>query len=313
MRTGWKEKGSSWENVAEITIDLALHARANMAEGRANGAEDSIVTEMMNSFHRTNSRDCNVLQRLLCGLEEAPSSWNIVKWECLRKPDAGPQKGIRSYRATRWRRWCRSGTRLVLFYDGKRRSDLRSGSRCVLEESMVSVVKIIKVILTQLLRKRWKWQEDRRNNFWQGSEKRPTMYFASMDRQTAFDVARPKQIAKSHGERRGPVDELQLLHEVKWRNLKGTRLPRMLKASSISCDASAKAASKPQRCGSYCRSRFCGTRRKSGRGGGWNPQWETLRWKPSDMQYSLVLQLLGAVSFKNVLGTDNKGADWSSG
>ena len=80
---------------------------------------------------------------------------------------------------------------------------------------MVSVVKITKVILTQLLHRHWKWQEDKRNSFWQGSEKRPTMYFASMDMQTAFDVARPKQIAKSLGERRGLVDELQLLHEVK--------------------------------------------------------------------------------------------------
>ena len=33
------------------------------------------------------------------GLEDAPSSWRIVKLVFLRKPDAGPKKWLRSYRA----------------------------------------------------------------------------------------------------------------------------------------------------------------------------------------------------------------------
>ena len=33
------------------------------------------------------------------GVEEAPSSWKIVKWVFFRKPDAEPKKGLRSWRA----------------------------------------------------------------------------------------------------------------------------------------------------------------------------------------------------------------------
>ena len=40
------------------------------------------------------------------------------------------------------------------------------------------------------------WQEDRRPMMKRGSVIRPTVCLASMDIQTAFDVARPKHIAK---------------------------------------------------------------------------------------------------------------------
>ena len=33
------------------------------------------------------------------GQTESPSSWKVVKLVFLRKPDAAPEKGIRSYRA----------------------------------------------------------------------------------------------------------------------------------------------------------------------------------------------------------------------
>ena len=39
-------------------------------------------------------------QERFTGLMEAPSSWMIVKLVFLHKPDAEPNKGIRSYRAT---------------------------------------------------------------------------------------------------------------------------------------------------------------------------------------------------------------------
>ena len=53
---------------------------------------------------------------------------------------------------------------------------------------------LLQVIMTHLPQKHWEWQEDRKNNVWHGSDKRP-MYIASMDIKTAFDVARPKHIA----------------------------------------------------------------------------------------------------------------------
>ena len=58
----------------------------------------------------------------------------------------------------------------------------------------------LQVLMTQVLQKHWEWQEDRRKNMWRGSVKRPTMYLASMDIETAFDVARPNPIATIVGD-----------------------------------------------------------------------------------------------------------------
>ena len=57
----------------------------------------------------------------------------------------------------------------------------------------------VQVLMTQLLPKHWEWQEDRRQIRWHGSEKKPTVYLASMDIKTAFDVARPKHVARIMG------------------------------------------------------------------------------------------------------------------
>ena len=50
--------------------------------------------------------------------------------------------------------------------------------------------------MTNLLQKHWEWQEDRRLMTRHGSVKRPTVFLASLDIKTAFDVARPKHIAR---------------------------------------------------------------------------------------------------------------------
>ena len=47
-------------------------------------------------------------------------------------------------------------------------------------------------MMTQLLHKHCEWQEDKRPMTRHGSAKRPTMYLASMDTKTAFEVARPR-------------------------------------------------------------------------------------------------------------------------
>ena len=57
----------------------------------------------------------------------------------------------------------------------------------------------LQVMRTPLLHKHWEWQEGRRPMMRHGSVIRPTMYLASMDSETAFDVARPKQIPKNYG------------------------------------------------------------------------------------------------------------------
>ena len=63
-------------------------------------------------------------------------------------------------------------------------------------------------MITQLLQKHLEGQEHRRKDVWHGIDKRPTMYIASMDVKTAFDVGRLKHIAIFTVDKT-PIGELQ--------------------------------------------------------------------------------------------------------
>ena len=85
---------------AEITVDLVLQARAKMCDNKVNGPQNAVVSEMIK--HLLLEKICIItrcFQERCMGQMEAPSSWKIVKLVFLRKPDAEPKKGIRSYRA----------------------------------------------------------------------------------------------------------------------------------------------------------------------------------------------------------------------
>ena len=51
-------------------------------------------------------------------------------------------------------------------------------------------------LLTNLLQKHWEWQERRRKDLEPGKFKYKTMYIASLDVKTAFDVAKPSVVSK---------------------------------------------------------------------------------------------------------------------
>ena len=51
-------------------------------------------------------------------------------------------------------------------------------------------------LLTNLLQKHWEWQENRRKDLEPGKFKYKTMYMASLDVKTAFDVAKPSVVSK---------------------------------------------------------------------------------------------------------------------
>ena len=90
---------------------------------------------------------------------EAPSSWKIVKQLFLRKPDAGPKKEIRSYRAiaptsvmSKWYAAC-----VILRLEKEKEPQKLEavargwdGSSCQLQGMM-----------TQPLQKQWEWKDDR--------------------------------------------------------------------------------------------------------------------------------------------------------
>ena len=85
---------------AEITVDLMLQARAKMSNNKVNGLEDAIVSEWIK--HLPLGTICTTIkcfQERFMGQTESPNSWKIVKPVFLRKPDAEPKKGIRSYKA----------------------------------------------------------------------------------------------------------------------------------------------------------------------------------------------------------------------
>ena len=83
-----------------MSVDLVLQARGKMAEERVYGPEDVIGTEMKKQLPQ--EQFCEVTRciqdHFIC-LEKASISWKIVKLVFWRKPDAEPQKRIRSYRA----------------------------------------------------------------------------------------------------------------------------------------------------------------------------------------------------------------------
>ena len=85
---------------AEITVDLVLQATARMLENMGNGPEDAIVSEMIQQLPQENIYAITRCFRdRFMELDDAPSSRRIVKLIFLRKPDAAPKKGIRSYEA----------------------------------------------------------------------------------------------------------------------------------------------------------------------------------------------------------------------
>ena len=77
-------------------------------------------------------------------LEDAPTSWRIVKLNFLRKPDAAPRKGIRSYRAialtsvmSKWYAAC-----VVLRLE--KEWCPKAGNSCMWEGLVASVVNTVK-------------------------------------------------------------------------------------------------------------------------------------------------------------------------
>ena len=181
----------------QITVDLMVQARAKMSDNKVNGPEDAIASEMINQLplEKIYTITKCFQQRFMVQME-SPSSWKIVKLVFLRKLDAEPKKGIRSYRAIAlssvMSRWCASC--VILRLEKEKEPEIWKtlhiggveGKSC----------QHLQVMITNLLQKHWDWQEERNPMLKRGSVVRPTMYLASLDIKTAFDEARPKHVAK---------------------------------------------------------------------------------------------------------------------
>ena len=65
-----------------------------MPENKVSGPEDSIVSEMIKKFPQEKIYEITRgFQERFMELNDAPSSWRIVKLIFLRKPDAAPRTG----------------------------------------------------------------------------------------------------------------------------------------------------------------------------------------------------------------------------
>ena len=71
-----------------------------MSQNKVNGPGDAVVSEMIKQLpHEKIYTLTMCFQERFMGQMEASSSWKIVKLVFLRKPDAEPKKGIRSFKA----------------------------------------------------------------------------------------------------------------------------------------------------------------------------------------------------------------------
>ena len=71
-----------------------------MSQNKVNGPADAVVSEMIKQLLQEKIYTLTrCFQERFMGQMEAPGSWKIVKLVFLRKPDAKPKKGIRSFRA----------------------------------------------------------------------------------------------------------------------------------------------------------------------------------------------------------------------
>ena len=108
-------------------------------------------------------------------------------------------KGIRSYRAIAltsvMSKWCAACTVLRL----EKEKEPESWKQLHVGGIEGISCQHLQKLLAQLLQKHWEWQEDRRKNTRRSSKKRLTIYLASVEIKTAFDVARPKHKAKNYG------------------------------------------------------------------------------------------------------------------
>ena len=130
------------------------------------------------------------------GQMESPSSWKVVKLVFLKKPDAAPTKGIRSYQAIAltsvMSTWYASCVLLRQEKD-KRAWKVEELAHGWCERDKMPKPKGIDdefIAKTLGVARRGEPRDEKH-----GTLVRPTMYLASMDTRTAFDEAKPKHVA----------------------------------------------------------------------------------------------------------------------
>ena len=166
-----------------------LQARARLSENKVQGPQDAIVSEMTKRLP---------MEKILHfhGMMESPGSWKVVKLVFLRKPDAAPTKGIRSYRAIALTSVMSKWYASYILLRFEKEKEPEKWKKLLFGGLDGTSCQHLQVMMTNVIQKHWEWQEERNPVMKLGTVVRPTLYLASLDIKTAFDEAKPKQVAK---------------------------------------------------------------------------------------------------------------------
>ena len=181
----------------QITVNRVLRARGKMLSGKSNGPADCLVVEMLRRLPTVFIYEVtHWFQRRFLGTSSAPEAWRILRLVFLKKLDAEVEKGLRGFRAIAllsvFSKWS-STVWVDLLHEDK--EPIEWMSLHVGAEKGVNC-EHMQGLLTNLLQKHFAWQENRRKD-WEPSKFRyKTVYMASLDVKTAFDVARPSVVSK---------------------------------------------------------------------------------------------------------------------
>ena len=184
---------------AEITVDLVWQARATLGDNKVNGPEDAIVSEMTKKlpFEKIHTFARRFQERFM-GLMESLSSWKIVKTGLLEETGRCPEGRDQKLQSNSADIGDVKVVCILLFFcawRGKKEPEKWKNLHVGAFNGISC--QHLQVIVANLLRNTWDWQEERNPVLRHGTVVRPTLHSASLDIRTAFDEAKPpKHVAQ---------------------------------------------------------------------------------------------------------------------
>ena len=174
-----------------------LQARGKLSNNKVNGPEDAVVSEMIQILPLEKIYTlARCFQDRSMGQMDAPGSWKIVKFLFLRKQDAEPKKGIRSYRAIAISSVVSKRYASCVKMRMEKEKELETWKRLHMGGVNNISCQHLQVLVINLSQKHWEWQEEVSPMSKHGSVIRPTMFMASLDIKSAIDEARPRHLAR---------------------------------------------------------------------------------------------------------------------
>ena len=179
----------------QITADRVLRARGRMLRGKSNGPADCLVVEMLSRLPTEVIYEVtHWFQKRFQGDAELWRSGEFCAWCSSRSLMQDWRRGsVVSLRLLYcvFSKWY---TTVLVDLLHEEKEPIEWMSLHVGAERGVNC-EHMQGLLTNLLQKHWEWQENRRKDLEPGKFKYKTMYMASLDVKTAFNVAKPSVVS----------------------------------------------------------------------------------------------------------------------